>query len=59
MATRSSIIAWKVLWTEEPGGLKPVGSQTVRQDCVTQHTCIFHLNVTASVQALIVCFLNH
>ena len=26
MATRSSILAWKILWTEEPGGLQSMGS---------------------------------
>ena len=28
MATRSSILAWKIPWSEEPGGLQCVGSQT-------------------------------
>ena len=32
MATHSSILAWKILWTEEPGGLQSMGSQRVRQD---------------------------
>ena len=27
MATRSSILAWRIPWTEEPGGLQPTGSQ--------------------------------
>ena len=27
IATRSSILAWRILWTEEPGGLQFVGSQ--------------------------------
>ena len=27
MATRSSILAWKIPWTEEPGGLQSIGSQ--------------------------------
>ena len=30
MATHSSIPAWKIPWTEEPGGLQSVGSQRVR-----------------------------
>ena len=30
MATRSSILAWEILWTEEPGGLPSMGSQRVR-----------------------------
>ena len=32
MATHSSIPAWKILWTEEPGGLQPMGSQRVGCD---------------------------
>ena len=35
MATLSSIIAWRILWTEEPGGLQSRGSQRVGHDCVT------------------------
>ena len=27
MATHSSILAWKISWTEEPGGLQSIGSQ--------------------------------
>ena len=29
MATYSSILAWRIAWTEEPGGLQPVRSQRV------------------------------
>ena len=29
MATHSSILAWKIAWTEEPGGLQSMGSQRV------------------------------
>ena len=29
MATRSSILAWKIPWPEEPGGLQPMGLQRV------------------------------
>ena len=32
MATHSSILAWKVPWTEEPGWLQSVGSERVRND---------------------------
>ena len=32
MATYSSILAWRIPWTEEPGGLQPKGSQRVRHD---------------------------
>ena len=29
MTTYSSILAWRITWTEEPGGLQSTGSQTV------------------------------
>ena len=32
MATHSSILAWKIPWTEEPGGLQSIGSQRVGHD---------------------------
>jgi len=32
MATHSSILAWEIAWTEEPGGLWSMGLQRVRQD---------------------------
>ena len=32
MATQSNILVWEVQWTEEPGGLQSMGSQTARQD---------------------------
>ena len=35
MATHSSILAWKIPWTEEPGRLQPMGSQRVGNDLVT------------------------
>ena len=37
MATHSSILAWKIPWTEEPGGLQSVGSQRVGHDRATKH----------------------
>ena len=32
MATHSSILAWEIPWTEEPGRLQSMGSQRVRQE---------------------------
>ena len=32
MATHSSILAWRIPWTEEPGGLQSIGSQRVGRD---------------------------
>ena len=37
MATHSSILAWKIPWTEEPGGLQSMGLQKVRHILVTKH----------------------
>ena len=31
-ATHSSILAWKISWTEEPGGLQSIGWQRVRHN---------------------------
>jgi len=35
MANHSSILAWEIPWTEEPGGLWSMGLQRVGQDLVT------------------------
>ena len=32
MAMHSSILAWRIPWTEKPGGLQPMGLQRVRHD---------------------------
>ena len=32
MATHSSILAWEIRWTKEPGGLQFMGSQRVKHD---------------------------
>ena len=39
MATHSSILVWRIPWTEEPGGLQSMGLQRVRHDSsVHTHT---------------------
>ena len=38
MAIHSGILAWKIPWTEEPGGLRSMGSPRVRHDLATEHT---------------------
>ena len=40
IATHSSILAWRIPWTEEPGRLQSTGSQRVEHDWVTSHTSI-------------------
>ena len=36
MATHFSILAWKIPWTEEPGGLQSMGSQSVGHNLATK-----------------------
>ena len=44
MATHSSVLAWRIPWTAEPGGLESMGLQEVGHDQVTkqqQTTSVF------------------
>ena len=41
MATHSSILAWRIPWTEKPGGLQSMGLQRVRHHWVHTHTHTF------------------
>ena len=43
MEIHASIVAWRIPWTEEPGGLQSIGLQRVRHDLAMEH---------ASTQAL-------
>ena len=36
LATHSSILAWKMPWTEEPGGLQSMRSQRIKHNIVTE-----------------------
>jgi len=40
MATHSSILAWEIPWTEEPGGLESMGSYGVRHGWTTSTFCL-------------------
>ena len=44
MATHSSILAWRIPWTEKPGGLQFMGSQRVGHDLACVHALIMQLN---------------
>ena len=37
MSTHSSILAWEMPWTEEPGEVQAMGSQRVGHDLATKH----------------------
>ena len=54
MATHSSILAGKIPWTEEPGGLQYVGLQRVGHDLTTkQNICVLKLSFQAHAFELI------
>ena len=38
MTTHSSILAWGILWTEEPSGLQSMGLPRVGHDLVAEHS---------------------
>ena len=40
MATHCSILAWRISWTEEPGGLQSMGLQRVSHDRATKHSTL-------------------
>ena len=57
MAAHSSILAWRIQWTEEPGGLQSTGSQRVRHDWVTNiHTHVYKSFSTMFGKHLIIIF---
>ena len=46
MATHSSILAWKIQWSEEPGGLQSTGSQRVgHTEPLSRHTRVIYKDV--------------
>ena len=51
MATQSSILAWRIPWTEEPGRLQSIGLQRVKHYCkqLNIHTC----NILFSLRLLL------
>ena len=51
MATHSSILAWRIPWTEDLGRLQSMGSQRVRQDWVT-NTNVFKWEFKSCITSL-------
>ena len=45
MATHSSTLAWRIPWTEEPGGLQSTGLQRVRHEWTTNTLLVLRLLV--------------
>ena len=67
IATHSSILAWKSLWIEEPGGLQSTGSERRRHDCATEqqpaarienHCFVASSLKTAFNKQVMLCFAN-
>ena len=50
MAAYSSTLAWRIPWTEKPGRLQSVGSQRVRHDWATSHTCYRYTIISMQFQ---------
>ena len=44
-AIHSSILAWKIRWTEEPGGLQSTVLRRVRHDCSHQHARLVDIKI--------------
>ena len=40
MATHSTVLAWEISWTEEPGAPQSMGSQRVGHNGGTEHECM-------------------
>ena len=60
MVSHSSIIAWEIPWTEEPGGLQVMGLQRVRHDRAHMLCSIVYMNhilfIYSSANGYLGCF---
>ena len=59
MTTCSSILAWIVSWTEEPGGLQATGSQRVRHDWAIEWACTLYLFLLRTTDNSHCMFISH
>ena len=57
MATHSSILAWEIPWTEEPGGLQSMGLQSHRRLSTYMHA--YHLSVPLHIQHFCIIYLPY
>ena len=44
MTTHSSILAWRIPWTEEPGGLQSTGRSQIQLKRLSMDACLTSLN---------------
>ena len=54
IATYSSIFAWRIQWTKEPGGFQSMGLQRVGNDLAAEQLCQYLVLLVFSVLAIIV-----
>ena len=54
-ATHTSILAWRIPWTEDPGGLQSIGSQKVAHTLFKYTQAFSSASVVASVTAFCTC----
>ena len=52
MATHSSILAWKIPWTQEPGGLQSIGSEGAGHRRATEHMQKRHMQKSGDEREL-------
>ena len=52
MAIHSSILAWEIPWTEEPGGLHFMGLQRIRHNLAAEHT---HMHTAGYRNIRVIC----
>ena len=57
-ANHCSILAWRILWTEEPGGLQSMGSQIIKHDWVCTHKNVLNLTAACSFSHSTVIFFD-
>ena len=59
MASHSSILARRISWTEELGGLQSMGSQKIRHDWMTEHSSTHNCNLLSKYVISVSSALNH
>ena len=57
LATHSNVLAWKIPWREQPGGLQSMGSQRVRHDWAAMHTYM-HLKELWAISEILRIFID-
>lgn len=58
MSTHSNILAWRITWTEEPGGLLSMGSQRVQHNWATDTLTFHSLSLTRMLGSLLTLDVN-